>query len=302
MSLQGTIHRYSIILDQLSRSRCPSFSDLKEHLFDQGFEVSERTIQRDIEQIRNEFGIDVAYDRSTNGYYIEEENSPGLHTFLRFLYIVRTGLLLADSLKDSREAMKYISFEYESDSGNVFWLSDLMSAIREHRKVRFNHINFHTDTQKVFTISPYLLREYQGRWYVIGKVDRLGELRTFGMDRILELEILETGFSPPAAEKVRALFDHVIGLVYSEGEITEVELSFTPVQGRYIKSLPLHTSQEVIIDNQEEVRVRLTVIPNYELIQKILSHGDRVKVIRPECLADEVMGYLERALGRYGKK
>ena len=50
MSLQGTIHRYSLILDYLGKRKYPAFKEVCEHLNDRGFEVSDRTVQRDIER------------------------------------------------------------------------------------------------------------------------------------------------------------------------------------------------------------------------------------------------------------
>jgi len=63
--------------------------------------------------------------------------------------------------------------------------------------------------------------------------------------------------------------------------------------------LPLHTSQKVLIDNDTELRISITVIPNYELNQLILKHGDTVKVIEPEWLVDEIKENLKITLEKY---
>ena len=57
MSKHGTIRRYTLIIEKLRSNQYPSFEEIKRHLFSIGFEISDRTIQRDIEQIRYEFGI-----------------------------------------------------------------------------------------------------------------------------------------------------------------------------------------------------------------------------------------------------
>ena len=76
-------------------------------------------------------------------------------------------------------------------------------------------------------------------------------------------------------------------------------LSFTPNQGKYVKTLPLHITQETLIDDDTEFRISIDVIPNYELIQTILKQGDTVKVIEPQWLADKIKENLKRTLKKY---
>ena len=61
----------------------------------------------------------------------------------------------------------------------------------------------------------------------------------------------------------------------------------------------MHTSQRVITDDENEYRIALEVIPNYELIQQILKYGDTVKVVEPEWLVDEIKAILTRSLDQY---
>lgn len=67
-----------------------------------------------------------------------------------------------------------------------------------------------------------------------------------------------------------------------------VILSFTPEQGKYIKTLPLHHSQVIVVDNENELRVQLKVFTVYDFIKEIVSHGTNVKVIEPETLRNQV--------------
>jgi len=57
MSFQGKLKRYLLILERLQRPS--SFSELHDHLYEHGFELSQRTLQRDINGLRDEFGIEV---------------------------------------------------------------------------------------------------------------------------------------------------------------------------------------------------------------------------------------------------
>ena len=71
------------------------------------------------------------------------------------------------------------------------------------------------------------------------------------------------------------------------------------MQGKYIKTLPLHKSQKVLVDNEKECRIALRVVPNYELTQEILMHGDTVRVLEPAWLAEKIQQILKRTLEKY---
>lgn len=299
MSKHGTIRRYTLEIEKIRRGNHPSFQEIKDFLHDNDFKVSNRTIQRDIEQIRFEFGLEIEYNRNKNGYFINTENSFNIDSFFRFLEIVNTAELLTDSLQESKESLDYISFDKGGGLKGIEFLKPLLKAIKNHRKITFTHYNFHTNTHKKYTLKPYLLKEYQNRWYIVGLLGGLNEFRTFGIDRIENLEVKTETFTPNKNINPINNFNKIIGLVYSLEKTEKVVLSFTPTQGKYIKTLPLHSSQEVITDNDTEYRIAIYVIPNYELTQEILKHGNTVKVVKPKWLAEEIKENLKRTLEKY---
>jgi len=299
MSKHGTIRRYTLEIEKIRRGQYPSFQELKDYLFEHGFEIGDRTLQRDIEQLRFEFGIEITYDRNKNGYYIDYENSLNIESFFRFLEIVNTAELLIESLQESKDSLKHISFDTGYGLKGIENLKPLLKAIKDNRKISFTHFNFHTEKSRKYTLKPYLLKEYQNRWYVVGLLGNLKEFRTFGIDKIENLEVKTETFKVDNKLNPIEMFEKTIGLVYSQNTSQNVILSFTPTQGKYIKTLPLHTSQKIIIDNDTEFRISITVIPNYELTQLILKHGDTVKVIKPEWLVDEIKSNLKRTIENY---
>lgn len=299
MSKHGTIRRYTLEIEKIRHGQFPSFQEIKDYLFEHGFEIGDRTIQRDIEQVRFEFGIEIKYDRDKNGYYIDYENSLNIESFFRFLEIVNTAELLTESLLESKDSLKHISFDTGGGLKGIENLKPLLKAIKDNRKISFTHFNFHTEKSRKYTLKPYLLKEYQNRWYVVGIIGGFKELRTFGIERIENLEIKTETFKPDKKLNPIEMFNKTIGLVYSENTPQTIVLSFTPTQGKYVKTLPLHSSQRILIDDEQECRVSLEVVPNYELTQQIFKHGETVKVIEPQWLKDEIKGILERTLGKY---
>ena len=299
MSAQGTIKRYLLIVQKITSAKYPSFQVLQDNLSDHGFEISPRTLQRNIEQIRHEFGLDIQYDRTQNGYFVDKDESLNYESFIKFLEIISTAELLTDSFKDGKDTLNYISFETDGSLRGIEHLKSLLSAIKNHRIILFNHKNFETGKITKYRINPYLLKEYQNRWYVVGLIKGINEFRAFGIDRIENLEVLTDIFNPDPSLKPSKLFENVVGLTQSMGDPEEVILSFTILQGQYIEALPLHSSQKVIEKTKNSVLVKLMLIPNFEFKQKILMMGDSVKILKPAWLKKEIINDLKNNLKNY---
>lgn len=299
MSAQGTIKRYTLLIEKINSKHFPSFSILKDFLEDHGFNISPRTLQRDIEQIRNEFGIEIVYNRTKNGYFIDEDNSINLDSFIKFLEIASTGEILADSIREGKEVLDFISFESEGSLKGIENLKALVLATRNKRKVEFVHENYDFGTKKKYIVCPYHIKEYQNRWYVFGTIEG-DNFRTFGIDRISELKVLTQAFKPIKTDAVEA-FEDVIGLTYSQSKVEEVHIWLNPRQAKYANALPLHQSQKIVKEDKAGTVISLKVRLNYELVQKILLLGPNGKVLKPEKLVNEVKTTLSDMLNLYMK-
>jgi predicted DNA-binding transcriptional regulator YafY len=167
----------------------------------------------------------------------------------------------------------------------------------DRKKIKFIHQSYWHEESKEVLLYPHLLKQYLNRWYVFGCFPN-GEFRSFGLDRVLELEVLTETFKLKN-KKPKELFDSVIGLVYSGEKIETIVLSFDPFQGKYIKSQPIHHSQKIVIDSDKELRIELRVKVNYELEEQILKHGQRVRVLEPKSLRKLIKNRLKEALASY---
>jgi predicted DNA-binding transcriptional regulator YafY len=76
-------------------------------------------------------------------------------------------------------------------------------------------------------------------------------------------------------------------------------LSFNSFQGKYIKSLPLHHTQQILIDNEDELRISLTVYLTRDFLMELLSYGDTVRALAPQKLAEELKEQYQSALNQY---
>jgi predicted DNA-binding transcriptional regulator YafY len=299
MSRQGAIKRFTIIIDKLQRSKYPSAIDILQSLSDGGFEISERSMQRDFSIIRSEFGIDIVYKKSRNGYFIDKDTSINFEAFLRFLEIVNTADLLTKSIRDGKDALNYISFEAEGSLKGLEYLKLILEAIHSRNRISFQYFNFQTKKTRTHVVEPYLLKQYQNRWYVVGKPKGINEWRSFGIERIESLEVQLERFSPDKNANPKDLFAKVVGVNFPEAEREIVRIAVKYPQANYVKTLPFHTSQEIEEDNEKGIVLSLFVIPNFELIQKIMMNVEHAKVLEPKWLADEIKSHLKWMIKNY---
>ena len=93
------------------------------------------------------------------------------------------------------------------------------------------------------------------------------------------------------------MFRHSFGItVPAETDPEEVILSFSYEQGQYIKSYPLHHSQQIVIENEEEIKLKLYIHITHEFVMELLSYGEEVKIVSPEKLRNDIVQIYKRAI------
>jgi len=299
MSAQAIIRRYKRIVDILESGQFPSMDDIQSYIEQVGLKASKRTLERDFEAIRNEFDVEIEYNKHKRGYFINKDMSLPIDSFLRLLEMVETANVFQESLRESKDTLSYIDFENEGTVSGIDYLRPLLQATRNHQRVRFNHESYQSGKKRKYQLKPYLIKEYQGRWYIVGEVAGMNAIRTFGIDRIHDLEVLTQTFEPKEDLNIKERFDDVVGLTYEGSEKQRILLAFAPEQMPYLKSLPLHRSQRILEENDQESLVEFHLIPNFEFIQRLFTFMDNVKVVEPEWLVEEVKGKVERMRGKY---
>ena len=172
-----------------------------------------------------------------------------------------------------------------------------MNAIQSKQTLNFSYQKFSGDKpHETFDFCPLLLREYLGRWYMAGTFAEYTKMFTYGLDRITSIVVNNQTFIPTLAHPAKK-FESVVGIAISEPET--IEFALTASQAKYLKTLPLHKSQQIISETVNEVIFRLEVAPNYELVQRILMLGSEVRVLKPDHLVKQVKDILNGALENY---
>jgi len=278
---------YEEILDYLSRE-----SEFQKYTFTK----SKRTFQRDLEDIRYLYDIDIQFDRSRKVYYIDSEDKSQAAERILEAFDTFNALKVADRLSD------YIHFENRR-SGGTENLHGLLHAIQNRFQISFSYQKFWDDHPQKRAAEPLALKEFKNRWYLVARDLTKKELRVFALDRLSQLDISKRTFTYPENFHAQTYFRHSFGIIHpGDHPIEEVILSFTPDQGKFIQSLPLHDSQQILKDNDQEFRIGLKLYVTFDFVMEILSYGPDVKVIHPPHLAEEVNEAYRKALNQYSSQ
>jgi predicted DNA-binding transcriptional regulator YafY len=288
MSKQETQLRQSKIISKLQTSKELTFDEISDFLQNQselhGYNllISQRTFQRDIIAIRSLYNIQIQFDRTRKVYFIEEDENSDLNGRLMEAFD------LISTWKMSEGLTKFIYFERRKAQGtNHFY--GLLHAVRNRFVIELTHQKFEYDEPTKRLVEPYGLKESKGRWYLLAKEVGKDKVKTFGLDRILDFDITRKHFSPPENYNANDDFKYCFGIInLSDVKPQEIILSIDPDQGKYLKSYPLHETQSILIDNKDELRIRLFLLITQDLVMEILSYADDITVISPKSLFKEV--------------
>ena len=296
MSQRTTSLRHRLIINKLRVApqtwpQIDAFLKQESEIQQYPLAVGQRQFQRDIDSILSLYGIIIENDRSTKQYRIvnpDRIDERYLEAFDVF-----------NLLKVGGNRSKHISYDKRRPQGTEH-LYGLLHAINNQYAVSFGYHKFYELDSERRQIAPYALKEVKSRWYVVGWDRDKNDIRVFALDRIISLRIDKRKYTMPTDFDVEQLFHSSFGIILpKDGQAIEtVELSFTPFQGKYIKSLPLHGSQQILIDNEQELRVRLHIYITYDFVMELLSLGREVSVVHPSSLAAEVKAAHQAAMQR----
>lgn len=149
--------------------------------------------------------------------------------------------------------------------------------------------------EKEYLVEPYRLVYAQGGLYLFAYVPEYGEMRTFGVERIRSVSLLEERFTP--SEVAQDSFAHSIGV--NEGPPEHIEIAFEPRIAPYVRERRWHPSQTNTDRSDGGILVALDVCNDWALRSWILSFGPLARVISPDALEHQMKEELEQARLRY---
>jgi len=185
--------------------------------------------------------------------------------------------------------------DYSTKQGVI---AALIDAVLHQRRARVRYFSFNSRRAKNYTLDPYRVVYYRGGLYLYARAEEYGEVRTFAVERIRKIDVLDATFEAPADFNVSEYARGAFGI--AGGEAQDVELLFgAPIAG-YIRERVWHESQELEERPDGAVGLRLHVAPGFDLKSWIKGFLPHVQVLRPESLRAEIAEELEAARDQFG--
>ena len=264
---------------------------------DDGKPLADRTFFNTVDSIRDMFGIDIVCNRSTNEYYIENEDDikgSGIRNWMM------NALSLNNILSESASMKDRILFE-DVPSGQRF-LVPVMKAMKEGHMIQVKYKSFRKENIDDRYLNPFCLKSFDHRWYLLASSDENPEPHIYALDRMIEARESVRESNIPEDFSAEAYFAPFIGFPLgseSSEKPVNVRLKVNRYQRDYFRTLPLHASQEEVETNGDYSVFSYRLIPNSFLKRQIISYLGAVEVLEPQSLRKEIVESLTKALKKY---
>lgn len=321
------LHRIYEIHTWVKAGRYPNCQQLAKEL-----EMTAKTVQRDINFMRDELNLPLAYDEQRHGYFYEKPvgDFPLLQLSRRelvTLFLARQALATVRGTRLEQELAQTferltaglsdeVSFSWseldaafsvratgvvEADARLFGALSD---AILQGREIGFTYRKLTGDAPERRRVRPYHLGQVDHGWYLFGfDLDR-GAVRTFALPRIADLEVTGVPFDRPGDFSLRSHLGGSFGVWnYPEAGDEEVRVVFRGYAGRVIAERRWHPTQEITPCDGEDgaIELRLRLRGLEEVARWILSWGRWAEVLAPPALKERVRDEAAEVAGRRGE-
>lgn len=260
-----------------------------------GYEIgiSQRTLQRDIKDIADMFDVEIKNYRGY-GYYVADRPED---TDIRYQELLMNFDLLT-SINQSSQSVGFILPEHHRPKGSDS-IPVLISAIKEYRFVCFDYILVRKGDKVISKrVKPYFLKESLGLWYLLA-LDEHDTLKAYGIDRMSNINVDDKTFKRDDSINPDDLFKHSYGIWDDPSmPVEEIEISYSPLDGKFIKTTPLHSSQKILVDNDTEFRISLRLRITNDFVMALLARSASITVIKPLSLRARIREIYKEAIER----
>lgn len=292
------------------------------------WEVSAKTVQRDIDYLRDELDAPVAYEPLRRGYYYTEPSFslPAIRVSESDLFSVCVAETVLSQYRNTPLFTKLSSvFQKVRDSlpdkmsVNPAWLNErilvfpeaatrvdpaiwetLAKAIRDNRRVRIRHTSPGNSRTNVVerTVDPYYLVSHRGEWYLSSYCHLRESIRTFGVSRISAATILDEPFTMTAGMTVRKMFGDQFGIIWKD-RFHKVRIRFSAEVAPYIRERQWHPTQRLREQKDGGLALEFTTNHVSEVKDWVLSWGGNATALAPAELVHKVKASLKAASANY---
>lgn len=271
--------------------------DADDEMHDNGA-FARRSFHRHRKEIEELFGIEIeSYGNGKEFRYRIADS--GKNSYFRQWML--NSIAVNRIVTDSQEVAQYIALETHHNTS----LPTLLQALKEQRMVSFTYHPFWKEEPSLYyNFKPHGLKMFERRWYLIGRYDDKQAHHIFALDRITDCELQEDTYTRDQAFNLEEMFEGYYGIILEDSDcdsspIESIWLKVKAYQANYLRSLPLHSSQLELERNDEYSLFSVRVRPTFDFLQKILSLGSNVEVVKPESFRKAIREEIETMMRSY---
>ena len=260
---------------------------VKEEDLSDGLEMGRKTFYNHRQALKEKFGIDICQKDEGYAYYIRNPEIIRNNSLMNFML---STLAMNEKLIDCKALMNRIVLESVPSGGEK--LDVITDAMLKEFKLGFEYIRYGSSELKEHIADVYGLVLYNQRWYILAG---FGEEKkyTFALDRMKRTWITKEKSQVDPAFDAVAYFDEFYGIYNSGREIMKIVIRAFGDESCYLRDLPIHKSQREIGSGGDYTDFMIELRPNKELISCLLSRKNRLKVLSPDCIVEEMKEAIE---------
>ena len=295
---RNMINRYVWLVDTISRYGRITLKDLNDAWLrsdiSEGKPLARRTFFHYRDGVEEMFDINIQCDKATFEYYIDDSGGENNARLLSWLV---DSVSMSGTLSSARDISSRIILENVPSARE--YLPVVIEAMKQNRCIRFSYKSYtRSRPTDGIVLEPYFVKIFKQLWYVIGLNVKDGQIKTYSLDRISRLNLLQDTFTMPENVKPSEFFKDCFGIITNQNSAKRIVLRVEPTQAKYFRALPLHSSQkEEIHDNYSIFTYTMRI--TYDLKEEIMSHGASIEVLEPKELKTLIRNELEQALNNY---
>lgn len=260
---------------------------------DDGSQLCRRTLFNYRRAIQQLFNITIECDQATYEYYIDD-NNPHDESVTNWLLNSRA---VTDVLTSARDISDRIFLEDVPSAREH--LGVVISSIQQGLRLSFDYHNYtRSRPNKDVVFEPYFLKIFKQRWYTVGRHVQENKIKTYALDRMMNVVIGSEKYEMPADFDPDEYFRDAFGIVVTKNEPKTIAIRADHRNANYLRDLPLHHSQQEIVHDGFSIfyyRMRITD----DLVAELLSYGSRLQVISPPELKAMLVGEFKKTLKLY---
>ena len=177
----------------------------------------------------------------------------------------------------------------------------ILEAIDKKRGIECDYYSFNKKSIKQQKLIPYFLRTWENRWYLVAEPDNHHHGQSvFALERMDNIRLTEEKMLPSKNITAEEYFEGCFGVNHSDDqEPDRILIKVYSTQVEYIKALPLHESQKEIEATDEWSIFEYRLVPCYNFYQQLLWHREKLEVLEPQNVRDEIKNSIKKMLEHY---